>query len=116
MADINVERKRSGGPNFLPWLLGLLLLGALIWGLSRLLGGDDEADPVPVTDSTMVTTDTMMPAAAPAPMPMDSAAMAPGATAPMPMDSGAAGMGGQVTGARDSAGGDTVAEGPRGNP
>ncbi|HEX8362790.1 MAG TPA: hypothetical protein VF613_21890 [Longimicrobium sp.] len=106
MADINVERKRSGGPNFLPWLLGLLLLGALIWGLSRLLGGNDDVEPVPATDSTTLTTDTMMPTATPVtPMPADSAAMAP-----MPMDSGA------VTGARDSAGGDNVPEGPKGNP
>ena len=112
MADINVERKRSGGPNFLPWLLGLLLLGLLIWGLSRMLGGNDETEAVPVTDSTVTTTDTMMPAATPVtPMPADSAAMAP-----MPMDSGAAGTAGQVTGARDSAGGDNVPEGPKGNP
>jgi hypothetical protein len=113
MADINVERKRSGGPNFLPWLVGLLVLGLLIWGLSRLLGGDDEAEPVPATDSTTLTTDTMMPAATPVtPMPADSAAMG----APMPMDSGTAGTGGAVTGAADSAGGDNVPEGPKGNP
>lgn len=103
MADINVERKRSGGPNFLPWLLGLLLLGLLIWGLSRVLGGGgDDADPVPATDSTTMTVDTMMPAATP--------------VTPMPADSAAAGMGGQVTGAVDSAGGDNVPEGPTGNP
>lgn len=53
MADINVERKRSGGPNFVPWLLGLLLLGLLIWGASRVLsGGGDETDRVPAADST----------------------------------------------------------------
>jgi hypothetical protein len=103
MADINVERKRSGGPNFLPWLVGLLVLGLLIWGLSRLLGGDDEVDPVPATDSTTLTTDTMMPTATPVtPMPADSAAMG--------------GAGAPVTGAADSAGGDNVPEGPKGNP
>jgi hypothetical protein len=89
MADINVERKRSGGPNFLPWLVGLLVLGLLIWGLSRLLGGGDEVEPVPATDSTTLTTDTMMPTATP---------VAPAA------------------GAADSAGGDNVPEGAAGTP
>ncbi|MBD0321372.1 MAG: hypothetical protein ICV87_13620, partial [Gemmatimonadetes bacterium] len=49
MADINVERKSSGGRNFLPWILGLLLLAALLWGLSRMFGGDrEETNAVPV--------------------------------------------------------------------
>ena len=116
MADINVERKSGGGRNFLPWILGLLLLAALLWGLSRMFGGErEETNAVPV-DSTMTTTETTGdPAATGTVMPADTAGMAdPGAA--MPMDSGAAGMGGQTTGARDSAGGDTVAEGPTGNP
>ncbi|HYW08475.1 MAG TPA: hypothetical protein VE913_16060 [Longimicrobium sp.] len=116
MADINVERK-GNGPNFLPWILGLLLLGLLIWGLSQLLGRDnDEANEAVVTDSvTTVTTDTMMTSADPA---------MTGTTAPMaaPMDTGAMGAGAaagtapQMTGAVDSAGGDTVAEGATGTP
>lgn len=118
MADINVERK-GNGPNYLPWILGLLLLGLLIWGLSQLLGRDnDEANEAVVTDTmTTVTTDTMQTSGDPAmtgttaPMaaPMDTAAMGAGAGA-------AAGTGPQMTGAVDSAGGDTVAEGATGTP
>ena len=57
MADINVERKSGGGRSILPWILGLLLLGALIWGLSRLLGGgDDEVNNATTADTTVTTT------------------------------------------------------------
>jgi hypothetical protein len=55
MADINVERKRSG-PNILPWLLGLVLLAALIWGATRFLGGGDETATTTTTESTTTTT------------------------------------------------------------
>jgi hypothetical protein len=117
MADINVERKSSGGRNFLPWILGLLLLAALLWGLSRMFGGDreEETNAVPVESTTTTTTETPGdPAATGTMMPTDTTGMSAGAA--MPMDTGAAGMGGQVTGARDSAGGDNVPEGATGNP
>ncbi len=55
MADINVERKRSG-PNILPWILGLLLLGALAWFLMRSMGGDDEQETTPATTETTTGT------------------------------------------------------------
>ncbi len=55
MADINVERKRSG-PNILPWILGLLLLGALAWFLMRSMGGDDEQETTPTTTETTTGT------------------------------------------------------------
>jgi|GEM_PF-6772224 hypothetical protein len=112
MADINVERK-GNGPNFLPWILGLLLLGLLIWGLSQLLGRDnDEANEAVVTDSvTTVTTDTMQTSGDPA-MTGTAAPMA----APMDTAGMGAGTGPQMTGAVDSAGGDTVAEGATGTP
>ena len=114
MADINVERKSSGGRSFLPWILGLIVLALLIWGLSRLLGGnDDEVDTTTTSDTTVTTTETMpvTDPAATTPAPVGAA----GAT--MPMDSmGATGTSPQMTGAVDSAGGDTVAEGPTGNP
>ena len=42
MADINVERKR--GPNWLPILIGLIVLGLLAWLLLNMLGDDDDAD------------------------------------------------------------------------
>ena len=118
MADINVERKSSGGRNFLPWILGLLLLAALLWGLSRMFGGDrEETNAVPVESTTTTTTETTGdPAATGTVMPTDTTGMPAGAGTAMPMDSGAAGMGGQTTGARDSAGGDNVPEGPTGNP
>lgn len=49
MADINVERKSSGS-NILPWVLGLLLLAALIWGVMSFMDNDD--DDVIVTEPT----------------------------------------------------------------
>jgi len=55
MADINVERKRSG-PNILPWLLGLVLLAALIWGAMRFMGGDDDETTTPTTTESTTTT------------------------------------------------------------
>ncbi len=67
MADINVERKRSG-PNFLPWLLGLVLLAALIWVLMRVMGGNDEETTTTTTEST-TTTETAPATGTPAPTP-----------------------------------------------
>ncbi|HEY0152539.1 MAG TPA: hypothetical protein VGB92_11110 [Longimicrobium sp.] len=55
MADINVERKRSG-PNIIPWLLGLVLLAALIWGAMRFMGGDDDETTTPTTTESTTTT------------------------------------------------------------
>jgi len=66
MADINVERKRSG-PNFLPWLLGLVLLGVLAWFLMRSMGGDDEG--TTTTDTTVGTSETAPATGTPAPTP-----------------------------------------------
>jgi hypothetical protein len=55
MADINVERKRSG-PNIIPWLLGLVLLAALIWGAMRFMGNDDDDTTAPTTTESTTTT------------------------------------------------------------
>jgi hypothetical protein len=38
MADIDVQRR---GPGILPWVLGLILLALVVWGLSEVLGDDD---------------------------------------------------------------------------
>ena len=42
MADINVERKR---PSILPWILGLVLLAALIWFGAQYIEGRGDASP-----------------------------------------------------------------------
>lgn len=42
MAEIRVERKERR--SILPWILGLLLLALVIWGVSEMLGGDDDAN------------------------------------------------------------------------
>lgn len=65
MADIDIEKKK-GGMGILPWILGLLLLGLILWGLTQCGDSEDEAVVVPAADTL---TD---PAAVAAPMPMDT--------------------------------------------
>lgn len=64
MADINVERKRKGGP--LLWLLPLLVLAALLLLLLRGCD-DDEPDTAPASPDTVGadTSNAMPPVAAP---------------------------------------------------
>ena len=38
MAEIHIEKK----PSIWPWIIGLLVLGLLIWGVAEMMGGDDE--------------------------------------------------------------------------
>ncbi len=97
MADINVERKRKGG--FLPLLLGLLALAALLLLLLRGCGDDGAEDPAVVSGDT-VAVDTSMSAGAMAPMPADSGAMAGAAGAVAAGDALpiAAILGGQMAG------------------
>ena len=55
MANIPVERtSRGGGTPWWVWLLGLIVLIALIWLLAALLTNDDPADPAVRDDPTMV--------------------------------------------------------------
>lgn len=41
MAEIRVERKERRG--MLPWILGLLLLALVLWGIAEMTGRDDGA-------------------------------------------------------------------------
>lgn len=52
MADIDLER--TSGPGILPWLLGLVLLGAVIWGVAEAMDVDPEYEAVEVTDQDAV--------------------------------------------------------------
>ena len=85
MADIDIEKKK-GGMGILPWILGLLLLGLILWGLTQC--GDNDEEPVVVP-----TADTLADPAV-APMPMDTG-MAMADTTAM----GAAGAAGAAAGA-----------------
>jgi hypothetical protein len=40
VADIRVEPRRR--PGIWPWIAGLVVLALLIWGLTQVLGGDDD--------------------------------------------------------------------------
>lgn len=42
MAEIRVERKERR--NILPWILGLLLLVLVIWGVAQMSGRDDAVE------------------------------------------------------------------------
>lgn len=41
MAEIRVEKKERR--SMLPWILGLLLLALVLWGISEMMAGDDDA-------------------------------------------------------------------------
>lgn len=87
MADIDIEKKKKG-MGILPWILGLLLLGLILWGLTQC--GDDEVEQTEaVVTTTGDTSDTAMAA-----MPMDTG-MAMADTTAM----GAAGAAGAAAGA-----------------
>lgn len=50
MAEIDIQRRKR---NILPWILGLILLGLVIWGLMQWMGGDDvDTATVPVVEDS----------------------------------------------------------------
>lgn len=61
MANIPIEKK-SGGAAWWMWLLGLLLLGALIWLLAGLFDGPEDDIDYAVGDTTQVEPVPVMPA------------------------------------------------------
>lgn len=63
MADIDIERKR--GTNWLWPLLGLLLLGLLIWAAMEMMGDDDEVAVAPAVSTEVVDPAAPVVAAAP---------------------------------------------------
>jgi hypothetical protein len=62
VADIDVERK--SGPPVWMWILGLLLLGLIIWAIVSMMNRDDRRDVAPMTDTVGTTWDTVAPGAA----------------------------------------------------
>lgn len=63
MADIDIERK--GGTNWLWPILGLLLLGLLIWGALEMMDDDDEVAVAPAVSTAVVEPAPPVVAAAP---------------------------------------------------
>ena len=66
MADINVERKK----NIWPWIIGLVVLLLVIWGVSSMMGNDNDAAYAPTAVTAPVTTPA--PASATEPAPADT--------------------------------------------
>jgi len=62
VAEIHVERK---GPVIWPWIIGLIVLAVLVWGLVEMYGDRGAV----VGDDVMPDTIMDMPSAAPAPPP-----------------------------------------------
>lgn len=63
MADIDIEQK---GPGVWPWIIGLLVLALLIWGVMEMFGGD--RNPVG-SDPMMYESESESPSAPPASFP-----------------------------------------------
>lgn len=89
MADIDIEKKKKG-MGILPWILGLLLLALILWGLTQC--GDDDAGQRETVITTSGDRGARDPAAAA--VPMDTGMAMADTTA-----AGAAGMSGAAAGA-----------------
>lgn len=80
MAEIQIERKKSGG---WMWLVGLLVLALLVWGLFELLDNDPEVAELPPAAAPVVA-----PAVAPAvagPTPLTDVVAIVAVPDPMPL-------------------------------
>lgn len=56
MAEIRVEKKRN---SLLPWIIGLVVLGLLIWALSGLMD-DDRDEETTVGEATLLELPTLV--------------------------------------------------------
>lgn len=54
MARIDIERKKK---SIWPWIIGLLVLLLLIWGISEMSDGGDEARELPAATAPATTGD-----------------------------------------------------------
>lgn len=95
MADINVERT---GPSIWPWILGLLVLALVLWGLVEAFDSDEPevaeepvaavVEPAPVVTAPPPGPAEAGPAAVPAPVQQYVTACAPREPAAMGLDHG----------------------------
>jgi hypothetical protein len=102
VADINVERR---GPSVWPWIIGLLVLALLIWGLVEMFGEGSTA----ATDSNADSVTTgpppvAAPPAAPLPPAPATGSPAPGAIGGTGMPPGAPAGTGVAGGTTDGTG------------
>lgn len=87
MAEIKVERDENRRPGWLPWVVGLLLLALVLWGLSQ-CRGENATDPAPAA------TDTVAPAGADQTLPATTPVVDPATVQADP--GGAPGTGGAI--------------------
>ena len=60
MAQIRIEEEKTGGTSIWPWIIGLLLLGLVIWGVAEAF---DEADEEVYTEEVVESDDGVAPVA-----------------------------------------------------
>ncbi|CAH1000036.1 hypothetical protein LEM8419_01227 [Neolewinella maritima] len=60
MAQIRIEEKKASGGSIWPWIIGLLLLGLIIWGVAEAFEESDEV----LTEEVIEEDDTVAPVAA----------------------------------------------------
>ncbi len=65
MAEIRIERRR--GPSLWPWLIGLVVLALLIWGIAELVNTDRDNQTMAAEDTAGAAGATAAPAASGAP-------------------------------------------------
>ncbi len=86
MADFNWPERNQ--PTLLPWLIGLVVLGLLMWGIAELVNTDRDNETMAEADSAGPAATAVAPGAAPPPAAAPAAAPAaeqPGGVAPEPV-------------------------------